>query len=100
MKSKNYLKASGSGCTITIEASPSASKTEVTGVNEWRGSLQIKIAAQPRDGAANEELIQFLSDQLSVPKSSIRLIKGEKSSQKMVYVPLSVDKVKAFLGGV
>lgn len=98
-KTKSYLVSSGSGCVITIEASPSATKTEVTGVNEWRGALQVRIAARPRDGAANEELLEFLAKTLSVPRSAVKLLRGGRTSHKTVYVPLSVDKVRSLLGG-
>jgi uncharacterized protein (TIGR00251 family) len=98
-KTQCYLNASGSGCIITIEASPSATRTEVTGINEWRGALQVRIAAQPRDGAANEELMEFLAKRLSVPRSSVKLLKGGRTSHKTIFVPLSVDKVRSLLGG-
>jgi uncharacterized protein (TIGR00251 family) len=99
MKSKSYLKESGSGCSITIDASPGATKTEVAGVNQWRGALQVKIAAEPRDSAANEELLRFLSEKLSVARSSIKLIRGEKSSLKVITVPLTAEKINKLLRG-
>ena len=98
-KTKSYLNQKGSGCNITIEASPSATRTEVTGINEWRGALQVRIAAQPRDGAANEELIEFLAKRLSIPKASVKLVKGGRTSHKTIFVPLSVDNVRSLLGG-
>jgi hypothetical protein len=99
MKSKSYLKEGGSGCSITIDASPGAAKTEVVGVNEWRGALQVKIAAEPRDGAANDELVRFLSVKLSVARDSIRIIRGEKSSLKVISVPLPAKRVDELLRG-
>jgi uncharacterized protein (TIGR00251 family) len=99
MKSKGFLQAKGSGCSITIDASPGAAKTEIVGVNQWRGALQVKIAAEPRDGAANDELLRFLSERLSVPRDSIRLLRGEKSSLKVVTVPLPVEQVDRLLRG-
>jgi uncharacterized protein (TIGR00251 family) len=99
MKSKSYLRESDSGCSITIDASPGAAKTEISGVNQWRGALQVKIAAEPRDGAANEELLRFLSEKLSVARSSIRLIRGEKSNLKVIAVPVPAEKVDKLLRG-
>lgn len=97
-KQGRYVQSSGSGSTISIDASPGAPKTEVTGVNPWRGALQIKIAAEAREGAANEELISFLSRKLRVSRKDIRLIKGEKSSGKVLFVPLPPEKVRSILG--
>lgn len=99
MKSKSYLKESGSGCSITVDASPGAARTEVVGVNEWRGALQIKIAAEPRDGAANDELVRFLSEKLSVARNSIRIIRGEKSGLKVISIPLPAERVDELLRG-
>ncbi len=84
---------------MTIDASPGAAKTEIVGVNQWRGALQVKIAAEPRDGAANEELLRFLSERLSVSRHSIRLLRGEKSSLKVVNVPLPAEHVDRLLRG-
>jgi uncharacterized protein (TIGR00251 family) len=99
MKAGSYLKTQGSGCTITIYASPGATKTEVVGVNQWRGALHVKIAAEPREGAANDELIRFLSDKLSVPRSAVRMIRGGRSSLKVVSLPLPAEKVDSILLG-
>jgi len=99
MKTKGYLKKTGSGCSITIDASPGAAKTKIVGVNQWRGALQVKIAAEPRDGAANEELVRFLSEKLSVARSSIRLIRGEKSGLKVITVPVPAERVDELLRG-
>lgn len=99
MKSKDYLKARGSGCSITIDAAPGASKTEIVGVNRWRGALQVKIAAEPRKGAANDELVRFISEKLSIPKTTVMIWRGEKSSHKVVNVPLPVAEVESILRG-
>jgi uncharacterized protein (TIGR00251 family) len=99
MKRREYLKASSSGCSINVDASPGATKTEIVGVNRWRGALQIRIAAPPKDGAANDELVRFLAERLSVPKSSVTIVKGERSSLKVVTVPLALEKVESILGG-
>lgn len=99
MKSKSYLNRTKSGCSITIDASPGASKTEIVGVNPWRGALQVKIAAAPKDGAANEELVRFLSALLSIPKNAVRILKGERSTRKIVSVPIDVEKVDSLLRG-
>jgi uncharacterized protein (TIGR00251 family) len=100
MRPKGYLKANATGCTITIYASPGASKTEVAGYNEWRKALHIRIAAEPRDGAANEELIRFMAGKLSLPTSSVRLVRGEKSGLKTISVPIPADRVEELLGDV
>ena len=98
-ETSDYVRPKGEGCTITIEASPGADRTEIAGVNPWRGALQIRIAEDPRQGRANDELLQFLSEKLSLRKSSITFVKGVRSSLKVLYIPLSADRVRAILGG-
>jgi len=99
MASKSYVRAQGSGCSITVDASPGAKKTEIGGVNLWRGALQIRIAAEPRDGAANEELVRFLASKLGIEKDEVRILKGERSPLKVVFLPLAPEKIRAVLGG-
>ncbi len=94
-----YLRPSGSGCSITVYASPNARSTKVTGVNQWRKALEIDIGASPREDSANEELIGFLSERLSVPRDSVRILRGAKSRLKVVQLPVSAEEVESMLGG-
>jgi uncharacterized protein (TIGR00251 family) len=73
--------------------------TEIEGVDRWRNALRVRVAAQPREGAANDELLRFLSERLSVPRSSVRIVRGERASLKTVSVPLPADRVDMLLRG-
>lgn len=99
MRSKTSVKPHGSGCTVTIEASPGAAKSEITGLNEWRAALQVRIAAEAREGAANEELIRFLAEKLGVAKNDVTIVRGERSSKKVVYLPVSQTIASSILEG-
>jgi len=99
MDGKDFLRPKGSGCVVSVDASPGAKKTEIAGLNRWRGSVQIRIAAEPREGEANEELIRFLAEIFSVPRDSVKLLKGEKASRKSVFLPVDVERARAILGG-
>ncbi len=70
---------------LTIKVSPNASKTEIA--SRDGGVLRIKLAAPPVDGKANEKLIEFLSDEFDVPKSSIRIVSGATGKVKVVELP-------------
>ena len=50
--------------------------------NNW----QIRINARATDGEANEELVSFLSEILSVSKSKIRLKRGHSSPLKYLEI--------------
>lgn len=97
MTSKGFARAHESGCALKIDASPGASKSEIAGVNRWRGALRVKIAAAAIEGEANEELVRFLAERLSVPRKDVRILSGRRSSVKTVFVPLAVDRATAIL---
>ena len=49
-------------------------------------SLKIYLTAIPVDGKANKELIKLLAGKMGVSKSRIKIIKGEKSKEKVIEV--------------
>ena len=58
-----------------------------TAVAVRRGeSVLIRLAAAPVDGAANEALIDLLSDTLDVPRRQISIAGGEQSRDKVVEI--------------
>ena len=50
--------------------------------------LKIYLTAVPIQGKANKELIKLLSEELSVSKSKISIIRGRKSKEKVIEVLL------------
>ena len=72
------------GCAVKVLVAPKASKSEVVGV--IKGVLKIRISAPPVDGAANKELVRFLSKQLGVSKSSVLIRSGLASKHKSVFI--------------
>ena len=61
-------------------------------------SVGVQIGAAPKDGEANEELIEFLAQTLSLRKSKLSLDKGSKSRSKVIKVEgLEADTVKQLL---
>ena len=73
-KNENELK-------ISFRIFPNAKKNEIVKEN---GIIKIKITAQPVDGKANKALIEFLSKTFKIPKTSIKILKGEASKEKLV----------------
>ena len=67
---------------ITCRVQPRAGRSKVKGIQG--GSLRIALAAPPVDGRANEELREFLSDTLGIPKSAVTIVHGEKGRDKIV----------------
>jgi len=69
---------------ITVHVQPNASQNEVAGFRD--GVLQVRIAAPPIKGKANQELLGFLSDLLRISKSSLTIEKGATSKKKIVAI--------------
>lgn len=68
--------------TITVRVVPRSSKTEIVGDHD--GALKIKLKAPPVDGAANEELMRFLSKHFGVPKANVQIISGLTGRNKRI----------------
>lgn len=81
---------------VTLRVLPGASRNEISIAED--GSVKVKVAARPVEGAANEALVKFLSKVLSVPKSSITIKSGEKSRDKSLLIEgLTTDEVSRAL---
>lgn len=78
---------------FAVRVIPRSSTNEIVG--ELDGALKIKLSAPPVDGAANKELIKFLSKSFGISKSQIEIISGETSKKKRIRI-FDLDS-KAFL---
>ena len=76
---------------IKLKISPNASKNEIIKTD---GMVKVKVTAQPIENKANKALIEFLSKNFKVPKSSIEIVKGETSKEKTIlFKNISSDKM-------
>lgn len=82
-----WFKRQNQHVTVQIIAKPNAKKTALIKVTSE--GLNIALHAKPHQGAANKELIVFLSDFFAIPKSRITLKFGENSRHKQVSMPLT-----------
>jgi uncharacterized protein (TIGR00251 family) len=73
---------------LSIFVKPNAKRTALLEINNEQGVI-IALHAKPKDGEANRELINFLSEWLAFPKSAAVLTSGEHSRHKKILVPLS-----------
>jgi uncharacterized protein YggU (UPF0235/DUF167 family) len=86
--------------TIAIRVTPRSSKP---GIGEWnsdpggRPFLDVRVAAAPADGAANEEVIKLLAKALGLGKSSLAIVSGHTARLKRIEVPLDEEEVRARL---
>ncbi len=79
---------------FSIKAVPNSSKNVVSGILDE--SVKIKIKAPAVEGAANKELVKFLSKMFKISKSDIVFVNGETSKRKLIKIPLN-EKVENFI---
>lgn len=70
--------------TLSVRIQPRASRNGVSRMED--GTLKIRLTAPPVDGAANEALVKFLSETLSIGKSSVEIVTGHTSREKRVKI--------------
>ena len=86
---------------LSIRVTPRASKP---GIGDWktdpegRPFLEVRVAAAPADGAANEEVIRQLAKALGIPKTSLTIVSGQTSRLKRIEVPIEEQVILAKLG--
>ena len=76
---------------------PNSSKNQICGLYGEPARIKIKIQSPPVEGAANKELIKFLSKALKTPKTSIEIIRGETSKNKDLLVLADESDIEHFL---
>jgi len=73
---------------IRIKAQPAASRSEFCEVY-GDDAIKVRIKAAAVEGAANKELIKFLSKSFKVSKSDILFKTGQNSKIKIIVFPLT-----------
>lgn len=69
---------------IWLSVKPQARQEKVEKLSE--GEYRVSVRAAAREGKANEAVIELLAEHFSVPKSSLRIVRGEKSKRKLVEI--------------
>lgn len=95
---KTWIKNYENGSALSLYIQPGASRSEISGLHGER--LKVKIKAPPRDGEANEALIEFFAEILGIGKSKVEIIQGESSRQKVIWVALPPESVITSLGSL
>ena len=75
---------------LSVRVQPRASSTSVVDCKD--GTWKIRLTAPPVDNAANEALIEFLSQILKLPKRSLTIVHGLKGREKIIEVAGRTDE--------
>ena len=69
---------------IALHVAPKSSRDQVVG---WRGGeLSVRVTSAPEGGKANAAACETLAAVLGVPKSAVRVVRGQRSRHKQVEV--------------
>jgi uncharacterized protein len=68
---------------LKLRVIPKSRADEIVGVRE-DGALQVRVAAPPHEGQANEAVLRLLSRSLGLPLGAVRIKGGASSRDKWV----------------
>jgi uncharacterized protein (TIGR00251 family) len=69
---------------LRVHLTPRSARDEVLGLEG--DVLRARVTAPPVEGRANEALLRLVAEVLGVPKSSLRIVRGQRSREKLVAV--------------
>ena len=67
---------------ISVKIKPNSKTSSVAKTGE--ATFSVRVKAPPKEGKANEELINVLSEYFSVPKSRVTIARGESGRNKII----------------
>jgi uncharacterized protein len=79
-----YIEERENGVILKVKVTPGSSRNALAQPTEDR--LAVKLTSPPVEGKANKQLIKFLSKKLGVPPSSISIVRGVSSREKILFV--------------
>ena len=77
---------------LRLRVSPGASGRPK--INRHGEGWRVRVAAAPERGRANEAVLQLLADRLRLPRTSLKLVSGERARDKIVELD-GIDEVEA-----
>lgn len=66
---------------LMVRVRPKAASNDVAG--EHAGALKVRVTAPPEKGKANRAVIELLAERLGIGRSSVTLVRGEGSRDKL-----------------
>jgi len=76
--------------TLKVYLQARSSKNEIVG--PYRDGIKVRVTAAPVEGRANEILLKFLAKELGVTPSSVEIVRGHRSREKLIRIAASLDQ--------
>jgi len=73
-----------SGAKVSVRVQANARRDELVGIRD--GVLVVRVAAPALDGRANRALCRLLAKRLGVGPSSVTIVRGQRSRDKVIQV--------------
>ena len=88
---------SKTGGALHIRVQPGSRKNEIVEILA-DGTIKIRISAPALEGKANHALIEFLSQLLKVKQSSIEIVAGLRTKDKLVSITnITIDQIESVI---
>jgi uncharacterized protein (TIGR00251 family) len=71
---------------IKVKAKPKSKKEGVKKLAE--NYFEVRVNAPPEKGRANERIRELLAEYFNLPKSKVKLVRGETSKEKVFEIEL------------
>ncbi|MCX6798541.1 MAG: DUF167 domain-containing protein [Candidatus Diapherotrites archaeon] len=84
------LQENARGTVLPVRVSPASKEFAFCGLDEWRGSLIVRLRSKPEKGKANQELVERLQEFFS---AKVELLSGEKSKEKKLLVHAKKERL-------
>ena len=99
MNKKNYaIEEVENGIYLTVKISANQRGSKIGKIDPWRNALEVSISAAPAAGKANMELLRLFEGIFPEAKGRIIITKGQKSSLKKIFMPISSESAADRLG--
>ena len=89
------LSPHGEGSLLAVSVVPGARRTGADGLHD--GALRVRLVARPVEGQANAALVQWLADELKLPRRSVTLLRGDTSRRKQLTIALPPERLDEWL---
>ena len=70
---------------LKVKVQPGSKTDEVTKLSD--GTFRVQVKAPARQGKANQAVVKTVARFLGIPKSSVRLVAGQRARNKILEIP-------------
>lgn len=94
--SRGPVERAADGARVTVRVTPKAAREGIGGVIENADgvrSVKVAVAVAPEDGKANRAVIKLLAKAWGVPKTSVSVLVGATSRDKVLSVAGEPDEI-------